>query len=393
MNWYYYSDTNIPNIKLESLLVSKQYSLTIVNTVDEMHPHLMQHQQSVLFLQTNSKYNVYELCQEVSVLYPHVYIVLIIPDNMENMKRAMQVGASDLLRTFSDEEELKAVILQAEKYLKHRENKDNIYNINLSKNDCRVISVCNPKGGLGRTAFVVNAATSFAKQGLRVAVIDANLQFGDVALYFDLKPKRTIYEWVKEAYDQSNYTIDQYLIQHSSGVSVLSAPLRPEFFEFISADHMEKAIEELKNSFEIIIIDTPAYLSEIHLICLQNSDEIFVMMTNDVPILRTTKLYIDTMDSLNFKGKVKLIMNRVNKNKGLDGKRVEEILGMPIFALLPDQETVVKASLNEGIPFILSQPKSPISKAVIEFTEKFSGNNEEVKQSQKREIFGFLLKR
>ncbi len=168
-----------------------------------------------------------------------------------------------------------------------------------------MISVCNPKGGLGRTTFVVNMATAFAKQGKKVAVIDANLQFGDVALYFDLKPKRTIYEWVKEGYGDSQYSIDQYLVQHSSGVSVLAAPPRPEFFEYIHVEHMDSAIEELKRVFDIIIIDTPSYLSEIHLVCLKNSDEILVLMTNDIPVLRTTKLYIDTLDSFQFKGKVK----------------------------------------------------------------------------------------
>ncbi len=83
----------------DSAWQNKQYSLTNIDKVEDMHEHLLQHQQSVLILKAESKYNVYELCQEVSVLYPHVYIVLIVPENMENMKKAMQVGASDLLRT------------------------------------------------------------------------------------------------------------------------------------------------------------------------------------------------------------------------------------------------------------------------------------------------------
>ncbi|WP_318503649.1 AAA family ATPase [Bacillus sp. T3] len=393
IHWYYFSDTNKQFAELERLLENMQYSLTYIHKFEEMQQHLLKHQQTVLFLKAETKYDVYELCQEVSVLYPHIYIIIIVPENMENMKRAMQVGASDLSKASSNKEELEEIILQAENYMKHRQSKDNIYNINLIKKDGRVISVCNPKGGLGRTSFIVNAAVAFAKEGKKVAVIDANLQFGDVALYLDLKPKRTIYEWVKEAYGDPQYSIDQYLLQHKSGISVFAAPPRPEFFEFIHVEHISKAIEELKNIFDVILIDPPAYLSEIHLVCIKNSDEILIMLTNDIPVLRTTKMYIDILDSLNFRGKAKCILNRELKNKGLDRNRIEEILGISIFSSLPDQETIVKASLNEGIPYLLSQPRAPISKAVIETIKMMTNNDEAIVQQRKKEKRRLFSKR
>ena len=43
-------------------------------------------------------------------------------------------------------------------------------------------------------------------------------------MYFNLKPNRTIYEWVKEAYGRSNFSIDQYMVKHDSGVYILAAP-------------------------------------------------------------------------------------------------------------------------------------------------------------------------
>lgn len=394
MNWFYYSDTNAPANEIEELLIRKQYSLKSIFRVEDMHQSLVNNEQSVLFLKSNSKYNVYELCQEISVLYPHVYIIMIVPDNMENIKKAMHVGASDILRSSSEEEEIKEVILQAEKYMKHRASKDKVYSINLSKKDCRVISVSHPKGGTGRTSLIVNSAAAFAKQGQKVAVIDANFQFGDIALYFDLKPTRTIYEWVKEAYGRTNYSIDQYMVTHKSGVSILAAPPRPEFFEHINIEHMRTAIEEMKKLFDIILIDTPGYLSEIELFCLKSSEEILVLITNDLPVLRTTKLYIDTLDSLNLKGKVKLVENRAVKNKGINPKKIEEILGAELFATLPEQENIVRPSLNEGVPYIVSQPRSQIAIAVLKLTEKLSIHDGDELLPRKKEKRGlFLLKR
>lgn len=393
MKWFYYSDTNAPANDIESLLTGKKYSLKSIFKIEDIHQSLVNNEQSVLFIKTNSKYNIYEICQEISVLYPHVYIILIVPDNMENIKKAMHVGASDILRTSSEEEEIKEVIFQAEKYMMHRASKEKVYTINLTKKDCRVISVSNPKGGLGRTSLVVNAAAAFAKQGQKVAVIDANLQFGDVALYFDIKPSRTIYEWVKEAYGRAHYSIDQYMVNHTFGVSILAAPPRPEFFEYINVEHMKTAIEEMKKLFDVILIDTPGYLSDIELISLKSSEEILIVITNDIPVLRTTKLYIDTLDSLNLKGKVKLIENRALKNKGIDNKKIEEILGLELFASLPDQEGIVKTSLNEGVPFILTQTRSSIAKAVIQLTEKLSIHDGDRLLPRKKERKGFLIKK
>ncbi|MFK4998204.1 CpaE family protein [Bacillus sp. N9] len=86
---------------------------------------------------------------------------------------------------------------------------------------------------MGRTSLTVNLAVAFAKQGHKVAVIDGDLQFGDVAMHFNLKPSRTIYDWVKEAYGRSNYSIDQYMDKHESGVYILAAPPRPEFLKWL----------------------------------------------------------------------------------------------------------------------------------------------------------------
>ena len=93
--------------------------------------------------------------------------------------------------------------------------------------------------------------------GKKVAIIDGNLQFGEVAMYFNMKPKRTIYEWVKEGYGRQNYSISQYMTVSESDVSILAAPQRPEFFEGISEDHMKAAIEEAKKLFDIVLIDMP----------------------------------------------------------------------------------------------------------------------------------------
>ena len=357
-----------------------------------MRQQALKSDQLVLFLKANTIYNGFELCQNISILYPEIYIVLIVPDNMENAKKAMQAGASDLLRFSSNAEEIREAIFQAEKYMNLRSNKEDGHSIKLSKNNCKVISLSSPKGGVGRTLLTVNLAASFAKQGLKVAVVDADLQFGDVSIYCDLKQKKTIYDWVKEGYGRTHYSIDQFMEKHESGVSILAAPSRPEFFESITGQHIEVALEEMKKIFDIVLIDTPAYLSEIHLSCVKKSDIVLLLAIKELSVLRNSRLYLDTLETLNLKDKVKFIINRDAKNRTFDTQKIEEILGLKIEASLPDQEDVASSSIDQGIPFVISHSRTSIAKSVLLLAEKLSVQEKDV-LSRKKEKRWFLLKK
>lgn len=390
ISWFYFSDTNTPPGEIQLQIEKKQFQLVSTNTLDKLNHLLVTNDQSVLFIKSNTVYNVYDLCQEISALYPHVYIILIVPDNMENMKRAMLLGASDLLRSSYKQDELSEAIENAKKFMEHRVKTDHNF-INLAKENSKVIAVSSPKGGIGRTLLTTNLAAVFARMGKRVAIIDANLQFGEVAIYLNIKPKRTIYEWVKEGYGRTNYSIDQYMHSDDKGVFVLAAPPRPEFFEGISEEHMREAIKLVKTQFDVVLIDLPAELSEIHLSCLDLANEILLVTMNEISVLRISKLYLETLESINLKDKVKLILNRQLKNQGIELSKVAEILGLPIYCSLPEQVSVASLSIKMGEPFILSNPRSPLGKAVWNLSEKLSDKASETESEKKKEKRWFLI--
>jgi len=289
---------------------------------------------------------------------------------MENVKKAMQAGASNMLRFSANKDEVREAIVQAEKYMHHRFNQDDLHPLHVLANDNRVISVCGTKGGVGRSSLTVNLAIGLAKQGQRVAVLDGDVQFGDVAMYFDLKPKKTIYEWVKEGETRNELDIDKFMTMHESGVSVLAAPGRPEFFEIITATDIRMAIEQLKKVYTVILIDNSSYLSEIHLQCIEESDELLLLTTGDLPSVRNMKLYIDTLVSLDLNLEIRLIMNQKNRKSLIDEKKILEITGLPVYATLPKQENIVEASINEGQPYVIAHPKKPLSKEVLKLAGK-----------------------
>lgn len=369
INWVYFSDTNTPPGEVKTLLEKYEFQLTTTNEINRLYSLLIENNQSVLFLKAHTLYNVYDLCQEISALYPHVYIILMVPDNIENLRKAMLMGASDTLRSSYEPEELSEAINHAKKFMQHRANKDTSL-INLTKEKSRMIAVTSPKGGIGRTVLTVNLAAALARMGKKVAIIDANLQFGEVAMYCNIKPKRTIYEWVKEGYGRPNYTIEQYMSVSESDVSILAAPQRPEFFEGITDEHIKTAIEEAKKAFDIVLVDMPIYLSEIHLRSLSLADEILLLTVNEISVLRLSQLYLETLDTIKLKDKVKLILNRYVKGQNLEMGKIEEIFGLEIYHSLPEQASVANASINAGYPFILSNSRSHLGKAVLKLSEK-----------------------
>jgi pilus assembly protein CpaE len=384
IHWVYFSDTKTSPGKIETVLEKDDIQLTYTYQLERLHRLLSENSHSVIFLKAGSLYNIYDLSQEISALYPHAYIILIVPENMENLKKAMQMGASDTLRSTYEEEELSEVILHAKKFMQHRAKMDpNQLNINPPKVKSRVFAITSPKGGVGKTVCTINLAVSFAKMGKRVAILDGNLQFGDVAMYCNLKPKRTIYEWIKEGYGRENYPISQYMTSSEYDVSILAAPQRPEFFEGISGQHIKAAIEEMKNRFDIVLIDMSTYLSDVHLRCLDLADEVLLLTTNELSVMRLTQLYLETLETINLKNKVKLILNRFQKGQSLEVKKIEEIFDMDVYHTFPDQSNVVLASINSGYPFILSNSRSPIGKSVLKLSETLFTENSEIIEVKK----------
>lgn len=392
INWVYFSDTKTSPGEIKDILEKDNFQLTTTYQLERLHSILKDNNQAVLFLRADSVYNVYDLSQEISVLYPQAYIILIVPDNMENLKKAMQMGASDTLRSSYEAGELSEAILYAIKFMQHRANIDQ-NSITLPKVESRVIAVSSPKGGVGKTVLTINLAVSLAKMGKKVAIIDGNLQFGDVAMYCNLKPKRTIYEWVKEGYGRDTNPLSQYMTNCEFDVSILAAPQRPEFFEGISEQHIKDAIEEAKKKFDIVLIDMSTYLSEFHLRCLDLADDILLLTTNELSVLRLCQLYLETLESIQLKGKVKLILNQYQKGQSLEVKKVEEIIGMDIYHTLPEQKSIVLGSINAGYPFVLTNARSPIGKTVLKLSKNlFDGNNDQIIEVKKEKRWYLLGK-
>ena len=246
----------------------------------------------------------------------------------------------------------------------------------------RVTTVFSTKGGSGKSVLATNLAVVLAeKVDGPVCLVDADLQFGDIAVMMKLAPSHTIVDAVNSIERLDPSLLESLLATHeASGLRVLPAPLEPAFADQIGAPDMVKIVEVLRRFCAHVIIDTPAYFNDVVLGLVEISDDVLLVAGMDIPNIKNVKIGLQTLRLLNTPmEKLKLILNRANSKVKLDIGGVERTLQITAEALIPS-DVVVPQSVNKGVPFVHSHPKSGVSKAVRGLAEKLTEADAEARR-------------
>jgi pilus assembly protein CpaE len=218
-----------------------------------------------------------------------------------------------------------------------------------------------------------NMAISMARRSDRpVALVDADLQFGDVAVMLKLTPQHTVVDAVSSIDRLDAQLLQSVLMRHEpSGLFVLPAPLEPAFADQVSAADMVKIVKTLQTFCGHVIIDTPAHFNDVVLALLDESDDIVLIAGMDIPNIKNAKLGLQTLRLLNIPvSKLKLVMNRANAKVKLDVGEVERTLGVNADSLVPS-DIVVPQSVNKGVPIVIDAPKSSVAKSIEDLASLF----------------------
>ncbi len=237
----------------------------------------------------------------------------------------------------------------------------------------RVITVFSTKGGAGKSVVATNLAVVLAKRSDRpVVIVDADLQFGDVAVMLKLSPQHTVVDAVSSLEKLDLSLLQSLLIKHEpSGVYVLPAPLEPAFADQIGAAEMVQVVEMLRRFCSFVIIDTPAYFNDVVLGLIEVSDDVLLVAGMDIPNIKNVKIGLQTLRLLNTPmSKLRLILNRANSKVKLDVGEVERTLGIQAQCLIPS-DVVVPQAVNKGEPVVLSAPKSGVTQSMNQLADIF----------------------
>jgi pilus assembly protein CpaE len=228
-----------------------------------------------------------------------------------------------------------------------------------------VFTVASATGGCGKTFFSTNLGYFLHHHtGLRTCIVDLDLQFGEVSTALRLRPRYTIFDALQR--DEAEETelpgdIQEYLVSHDTGVQVLAAPRDPSDADRIHPPDVTKIIEMLRERFDYVIVDTPGALTEIVLAAFDLSDSLYVMATLDLPSIRNMGVFLNTLEKLKIPAdNVRLILNKAEKDVGIDVEQVTRLFPQGFSAVLPYAKEVSK-SVNVGTPILAFSPGSEIS--------------------------------
>ena len=293
--------------------------------------------------------------------------------SMTIMQKAMQAGIRNVLQAPVDTGELSAAVAQVAATLAPAQGSDGGFGFEVDGEVGQVITVFSTKGGAGKSVIATNLAVILAMRSDRpVVLIDADLQFGDIAVMLKLAPQHTIVDAVG-ALDRLDASLLQNLlvVHQQSGLLVLPAPLEPAFADQIGAAEMVRIVEILRTFCAFVIIDTPAYFNDVVLGLIEESDDVLLVAGMDIPNIKNVKIGLQTLRLLNTPmEKLRLILNRANSKVKLDVGEVERTLSVKADALIPS-EVAVPQSVNKGQPVVLSDRKAAVSRSLEQLAGLF----------------------
>lgn len=237
----------------------------------------------------------------------------------------------------------------------------------------RVITVFSTKGGAGKSFVATNLAVTLARRSKRpVVLVDADLQFGDVAVMLGLIPSNTIIDAVNQVDQLDASLLKSLLIKHdASGLQVLAAPIEPAFADSVTLPHVRRILDVLTSFASHVVIDTPASFNDIVLGLLEQTDDIVLMAGLDIPNIKNTKIGLQTLRLLHVPAtKVKLTLNRANSKVKLDIADVERTLQLKADCLIPS-DIAVPQSINKGVPIVIDAPRSSVSRSLERMADLF----------------------
>jgi pilus assembly protein CpaE len=306
-------------------------------------------------------------------------IIMSVQGERDYLRRAMQAGAREfLIKPFSGDELIASI-----RRVHQLEQKKESY---LAKAPAaqagaaatprnergEMFVVFSGKGGIGKSVLSANLAVALAMEtGARVALVDLDLQFGDVGVLLNLDHSRSITDLTDAPGHIDPEFVQDVLASGPEGVKVLLAPISPELADLVTAEHLRAIMEELRRSFDFIVVDTASHLTELNLEMIEQASRVIVMSALTIPAIKDTKLTLKVLDSLSLDPeRILLLLNRSDAHSDFNKEAVEQNLRFPISLQLPHDPKIVAASVNRGAPFVSTNPEVEISRSVRELVSR-----------------------
>lgn len=245
-----------------------------------------------------------------------------------------------------------------------------------------VISFFSPKGKSGKTTLIANLGMALAqKTGQQVGVIDADLQFGDMSVFFNLTPKTTIVEAVRDINFLSPVTLNSYFLPIAENLRVLCGTRRPEYAEMVDIKAFTEVVDMARSMYRYVLIDLPSGFVPISIATAEASDITYLAaMINGVFEIQHMKRALEIFKAWpDYEQRVRTVFTRVEPCDANEQEKLSQLLEYPVTNIIPNEYMLASSSANNGQMAILEQPDSRLAKMVNQMADSIIGSKSHVR--------------
>jgi septum site-determining protein MinD len=246
----------------------------------------------------------------------------------------------------------------------------------------KVIVVTSGKGGVGKTTTSAAIGTGLALRGFKTVIVDFDVGLRNLDLIMGCE-RRVVYDFVNLINGDSN--LNQTLIKDKRSDNLFILPAsQTRDKDALTVEGVERVLNELKETFDYIVCDSPAGIEKGAHLAMYFADEAVVVTNPEVSSVRDSDRMLGLLSSKSRRAengekiKENLLLTRCNPERVENGEMlsvsdVEDILSIPLLGVIPESQAVLKAS-NQGIPVIMDE-KSDAGQAYSDAVERLLGKD------------------
>lgn len=307
-----------------------------------------------------------QVADEIMSNWPTSIVMMSVQSEPEYFSQAMAIGARGyLVKPFTSERLVRTLDLAISR---PPERGQDTKRGGLRK----IVAVYSPKGGAGTSVLAANLAIAIQQATQKsVVLVDGNLQNGDAHVLLNINTSSSIDD-LREAGALDQEIINSTVVRHAeSEIGLLRAPLSPESSEAYTTDIMHAILVELRDHFDYVVVDTGSSFTDATMCVLENADIVLCLTTLEVTAIHRVSQFFQLAERVGIDlSKIRLLCNRVEQYYGIKPNQVESQLRRRFLAQIPEDEKLVIASTNRGVPFIVSQRGAPISRSISELARR-----------------------
>jgi len=384
---------------ISSALSAVGYTLTVVADPEEAFSKVTDNQLIIIDVVAGAK-SAIDVCREIRATSsaPSIPVLCVSQtDDVEDRIHFLEAGADDVVAKPFDAREIEARVEAL--LLRFQRSKDRTAVVSADgltvARARRTVAVHSPKGGVGTSTIATNIAIAAAQRRPdRVAIIDLDLQFGQVATHLNITPQQTLADVVRDdAALREPDLLRAYATRHDSGLHVLAAPTNPEQAALVTADHVDRILTTLLGTYDQLVIDTGSWLDERSLRAFEHAEHVVFVMNPEIASLKAMSALIEYLNEAGtVAAKSMFVLNNTFGREILKLRDVETALGMKVSMELPYDPFLYLKAVNEGNPIVSGAPSSaPAERLIALSTTAFGADGLNVAPPQKKRAgrFGF----